>query len=78
MKRIFSLLLIASVPVSASVIGISTHPLNEQAKVLSAEMTGYMSQRNEMGAGIRYTHELKRDRLLDLGVSGGQNLAASP
>lgn len=35
-------------------------------------MTGYMSQRHEMGAGIRYTQEMGPDRLLDLTASGGQ------
>jgi hypothetical protein len=57
----------------ASVIGISTHPLNEEARVLSAEMTGYMSQRNEMGAGIRYTHEVNRQKVFDISMAGGQD-----
>lgn len=54
-------------------MGISTHPLNESAKVLSAEITGYMSQRHEMGMGLRYTHELDRYRMLDVTASGGQD-----
>lgn len=53
-------------------VGVSTHPLNDDARVFSAEMTGYMSQRHEMGAGIRYTQEVEQDRLLDLSASGGQ------
>lgn len=57
----------------ASIVGISTHPLNEEARVLSAEMTGYMSQRNEMGMGLRYTQEVAPNRLLDLTAAGAQN-----
>lgn len=57
----------------ASVIGISTHPLNDEGRVFSAEMTGYMSQRNEMGAGLRYTQEVNRHRILDFTASGGQD-----
>ncbi len=58
---------------SASVIGISTHPLNEEARVLSAEMTGYMSQRHEVGMGVRYTQEVNRGQLLDLTAGGAQD-----
>lgn len=54
-------------------MGVSTAPLNEEARVISAEMTGYMSQRNEMGAGIRYTQETAPGRLLDFNVAGGQD-----
>lgn len=67
---LFSLLL--SLPSKASIVGISSHPLNEQAKVLSAEMTGYMSQRNEMGMGLRYTQEVSRYRIFDVTASGAQ------
>lgn len=62
-----------SVSANASIVGISNYPLNEEARVLSAEMTGYMSQRNEMGAGLRYTQELARHRILDVTASGGQD-----
>ena len=54
-------------------VGISTHPLNDEAKVLSAEMTGYMSQRQEVGMGLRYTQELNPGRILDISASGAQN-----
>lgn len=54
-------------------MGISNYPLNEKGRVLSAEMTGYMSQRQEMGAGLRYTQEVERHRVLDITASGGQN-----
>lgn len=57
----------------ASVVGISTHPLNEEARVLSAEMTGYMSQHHEVGMGIRYTQELNRGQLFDLMAGGAQD-----
>lgn len=56
----------------ASVVGISTHPMNDEARVISAEMTGYMSQRHEMGAGLRYTHEVEQGQLLDFAISGAQ------
>lgn len=72
MKIILLLLLLLPFSLKASIVGISNYPLNEQARVLSAEMTGYMSQRNEMGAGVRYTHELERYRIMDLTASGGQ------
>jgi hypothetical protein len=74
MKIIFiTILLILPLTSFASVMGVSTHPLNEQARVLSAEMTGYMSQRNEMGMGLRYTHEVTQHQLLDFSVAGGQD-----
>ncbi len=76
MKQILFLLTIVSLPVSASIIGISTHPLNRQARVLSSEMTGYMSQRNEVGAGLRYTQEVAKGRLLDANVAGAQESRA--
>ncbi len=60
----------------ASVIGISTHPLNEEARVLSAEMTGYMSQRHEVGMGLRYTQEVSDKKLLDFTAFGGQDSRA--
>lgn len=73
MKIIILSALFLSLSLEASVIGISTHPLNEEGKVLSAEMTGYMSQRSEMGAGLRYTQEVDQYRILDFTVSGGQD-----
>lgn len=57
----------------ASVLGVSNYPFAKKARVFSAEMTGYMSQRQEMGMGVRYTHELDRSRIVDFSVAGGQN-----
>lgn len=57
----------------ASVMGVSTHPFSDEARVLSAEMTGYMSQRNEMSMGLRYSHEVSHNRMLDFSVAGGQD-----
>jgi hypothetical protein len=57
----------------ASVVGISTHPMNDEGRVISAEMTGYMSERNEMGAGLRYTQEVNHGRIFDISVAGGQD-----
>lgn len=72
MRNYLLLALFFTLTSEASVVGISTHPLNDEARVFSAEMTGYMNQRHEMGAGIRYTQEVEQDRLLDLSASGGQ------
>ena len=68
--NIFLLLLLVGSSL-ASVVGTSTHPMKENAKVLSAEMTGDMSQRHEMEAGIRYAPV----RLLDVTASGGHRSA---
>ncbi len=73
MKHILICLLFFSFYSQASVVGISTHPLNDEAKVLSAEMTGYMSQRQEVGLGMRYTQELNPGRILDISASGAQD-----
>ncbi len=73
MLNLLFLPFLLSIPLFASVVGVSTHPLNEEARVFSAEMTGYMSQRNEMGGGIRYTQEIAPNRLLDFSLAGGQN-----
>ena len=73
MKHILLCLIFVSFYSQASVVGISTHPLNDEAKVLSAEMTGYMSQRQEVGMGLRYTQELNPGRILDISASGAQN-----
>lgn len=73
MKKLLYLAFILTFPLHASVVGISTHPLNDNGRVLSAEMTGYMSERNEMGAGLRYTQEVGRERIFDLAVGGGQD-----
>ncbi len=72
MKYITFILFVVSSQTFASIVGVTTHPLNDQARVLSAEMTGYMSQRNEMGAGIRYTQGFDGN-LLDVSAAGGQD-----
>ena len=72
MKYILLVLVFAALNAQASVIGITTHPLNEEARVLSAEMTGYMSQRQEMGMGLRYTQEVNPGQRLDIAVGSAQ------
>ena len=72
MKIISLLFLFISAECFASIVGVTTHPLKEEARVLSAEMTGYMSQRNEMGAGIRYTQGFDGN-LLDVSAAGAQD-----
>lgn len=74
--QIILLGLLFSFPAISSVIGISTHPLNEEARVLSAEMTGYMSQRNEMGMGLRYTQDISQFQRMDVSMAGGQDSRA--
>lgn len=72
MKNILFLILFISAESFASIVGITTHPLKDEARVLSAEMTGYMSSRNEMGAGIRYTQGFNGN-LLDVSAAGAQD-----
>lgn len=72
MTRIFILLIFISLPAFSSVIGVTTHPLSEEARVISAELTGYFNKRHEIGAGLRYTHAVMDRHLLDFGLSGGQ------
>jgi hypothetical protein len=72
MKLINFIILLLPISLGASVIGISTHPLTDQARLLSAEITGFMSNRNELGAGVRYTEKMYEGRVLDFNVSGGQ------
>jgi hypothetical protein len=73
MNLLILFLLLASGQLLASIVGISTHPLSREARVLSAEMTGYMSLRQEVGMGLRYTQELNRHQLFDVSASGGQD-----
>jgi hypothetical protein len=73
MKNILFIALFVSGPALAGIVGISTHPMNREGKALSAEMTGYMSNRNEMGAGLRYTQSLNRHKILDVTAAGGQD-----
>lgn len=72
MKYLLLMFLGFSFTAYASVVGVTTHPLSDEARVLSAEMTGYMSQRNEMGAGVRYTQGINGN-LLDVTAAGAQN-----
>lgn len=76
MKIIFILLSLLPLLCFSSVVGISTHPLNEEARVISAELSGYMSQRNEMGMGLRYTQEVAKEKLLDFSIAGAQDSRA--
>lgn len=73
MKTFYLALILLPLTSLASVMGVSTHPFSDEAHVLSAEMTGYMSQRNEMSMGLRYSHEVSRHRMLDFSVAGGQD-----
>jgi hypothetical protein len=72
MKIIALLFLLITFPSVASIVGISTHPLNDEARVLTAEMMGFMSNRHEVGMGLRYTQEMGANKLLDITAGGGQ------
>jgi hypothetical protein len=72
MRIIILFLFVFSAHSFASIVGVTTHPLSDEARVFSAEMTGYMSQRNEMGAGVRYTQGFNGN-LLDFTAAGAQN-----
>lgn len=54
-------------------VGVSTHPMGQDSKLLTAEMSGFMSQRREMGAGLRYTQHVDDAKVFDAAVSGGQD-----
>ena len=73
MNKILLLSFFLSLHSWASVVGVSTNPLSEDQKLITAEMSGYMSQRREMGAGLRYTQQVDETRVLDAAVSGAQN-----
>jgi hypothetical protein len=73
MKILLIAFLFLTFSAHANIVGISTHPLNSEGKVLSAEMTGYMSERNEIGAGLRYTQEVDRYKVFDFTAGGGQD-----
>ncbi len=76
MKKLIIFLVLFSIKSWASIVGISTHPLNEKSRVLSAEMTGYMSRQNEMGMGLRYTQSVSDYKVLDFNISGAQESRA--
>jgi hypothetical protein len=76
MNVILFILVLLPLTSLASVVGISTHPLNDDARVFSAEMTGFMSQRHEVGMGARYTQEMAPNRLLDISAGGAQESRA--
>jgi hypothetical protein len=72
MKKIIFSLLFISFPAFASIVGVSTHPLGEEGKALSAEMTGHMSDQQELGMGVRYTQEFYSGRRIDFNVIGAE------
>jgi hypothetical protein len=73
MKILLITVLFLTLSAHANIVGISTHPLNNEGRVLSAEMTGHMSERKEIGAGLRYTQEVDRYKVFDLTAGGGQD-----
>lgn len=76
MKTILIIFFFVPLTLKASVVGISTHPMNESARVISAEMAGYMSQKKEFGAGLRYTQETRPGQLFDITAAGAQEARA--
>ena len=58
-------------------MGISTFPLEQDRKVLSAEVTGIVSDGGGLGLQARYTQKLNEVSSVDagLGISGGERSA---
>lgn len=58
-------------------MGISTFPLEQDKKVLSAEVTGIVSDGGGLGLQARYTQKLNEVSAVDagLGISGGERSA---
>ena len=58
-------------------MGISTFPLEQDRKVLSAEVTGIVSDGGGLGLQARYTQKLNQSSTVDagLGISGGERSA---
>ena len=58
-------------------MGISTFPLEQDRKVLSAEVTGIVSDGGGLGLQARYTQKLNEASSVDagLGISGGERSA---
>lgn len=58
-------------------MGISTFPLEQDKKVLSAEVTGIVSDGGGVGLQARYTQKLNEASSVDagLGISGGERSA---
>ena len=72
MKFLIFSLFTLSLATQASVVGITTHPQSDEARVLSLETAGYFSHRHEMSGGIRYTHGFSDSELLDIAIGAGQ------
>lgn len=73
MKFLSLLFLVLSASIQASVVGLTTHPLSDDARALSLETIGYFNQQHEMGLGLRYTHGIQQGQLLDIQASGAQH-----
>lgn len=68
-----NILIICTSAHASSVVGLTTHPLSDDARAISAETTGYFSKRHEMGIGLRYTHGIQQGQLLDIMAGGAQH-----
>lgn len=64
---------LCSASVMAYGIGYTTHPMAENQKFISTEMTGIVSDNGGMGLQVRYTQKLNKFVSVDagLGISGG-------
>lgn len=58
-------------------MGISTFPLEQEKKIISAEVTGIVSDGGGLGLQARYTQKLNEASSVDagLGISGGERSA---
>lgn len=64
---------LCSASVFAYGIGYTTHPMAENQKLISTEMTGIVSDNGGMGIQVRYTQKMNKLVSIDagLGISGG-------
>lgn len=73
MKILSLLFFIVSTSLKASVVGLTTHELGDEARLLTLETAAYMNRRHEMGFGLRYTHGIQQGQLLDIHAGSAQH-----
>lgn len=74
MKRLLQITMsLYSASALAYGIGYTTHPMAENKRLISTEMTGIVSDNGGMGVQVRYTQKLNKAMAIDagLGISGG-------
>lgn len=74
MKKLLQVALaLSSVSTFAYGIGYSTHPMSEDQKLISTELTGITSDDGGLGLQVRYTQKINKVLSVDagLGIGGG-------